>query len=148
MVMKKLMFVGVLLFFFGLASCDFGDDDIICATGPVQLHLEFVDKETGENLYSNDTFQQAAIEISDEDGVLVPYTFIQDLGRTFLRLDLGMEAGEKVITIAANEEISLDLELTIAAQEGNCTSYYISEFEVPGYEYDQEGVAGVVRILI
>lgn len=141
------MYVGLFLSFFGLASCDVGDDDVVCATGPLQLYLEFVDKETGENLYSNDTFQTAAIEITDEDGVLVPYEFISDINRTFLQLTLGREVGEKVITIAVNEELSLDLEIAIAVLEDTCRSYYISEFDAPGYEYDQGGVAGVVRIL-
>lgn len=145
--MKKLMYLGIFISFFGLTSCNVGDDDLVCATGPVELYLEFVGEETGENLYSNGTFQQGSIEITNEEGAQVPYNFIRDLDRTFLRLNLGMEAGEQVITIEANDEVILDLELTIAAQEGNCTSYYISEFEVPGYEYDQEGAPGVVRIL-
>ncbi|MCM4160403.1 hypothetical protein DHB64_10925 [Antarcticibacterium sp. W02-3] len=141
------MYVGLFLSFFGLASCDVSDDEVPCITGPVQLYLEFVEKQTGENLYANDTFQTATLEVTDEDGVLVPFEFVQDLNRTFLKLTFEREVGEKLITLAIKEDVSLDLELTIAVLEDSCRSYYISEFEVPGYEYDQGGVAGVVRIL-
>lgn len=141
------MFLGFFLSFSGMASCDVVDDDRVCTTGPVELFLEFVDEETGENLYFNNTFQEAAITITDEDEMEVPFTFIRELDRTVLQVSLGMEEGERVITIQPIAEISLDIELTLTRLQDSCGSYYISKFELPAYEYDQNGFPGVVRIL-
>ncbi|HSI69382.1 MAG TPA: hypothetical protein VK941_04055 [Gillisia sp.] len=145
--MRRVVFLGMILSFFGLASCDVGDNDTPCITRPVELFLEFVEEETGENLYSNNTFEQADLEITDEDGGDVPFTFIRDLDRTFLQLSLGMEEGERVISIQPDAEVSLDIELTLARLQDSCGSYYISEFDVTNYDYDQDGFPGVVRIL-
>lgn len=144
--MRRVVFLGLFLSFMGLASCDV-DDDVQCVTVPVELFLEFIEEETGDNLYSNETFQQAALEVTDENGVEVPFHFIRDLDRTFLRLNLGMEEGERLITIKPDAEVNLDIQLTLARLQDSCGSYYISEFEVPDYDYDQDGFPGVVRIL-
>lgn len=145
--MRRVVFLGLILSFFGLASCDVSDDDVACVTNPVELFLEFVEEETGDNLYSNGTFQEAEMEITDEDGVLVPYTFIRDQDRTFLQVSLGVEEGDRIITIQPGTEVSVEIELALARLQDSCGTYYISEFEVSNYEYDQDGFPGVVRIL-
>lgn len=141
------MFLGLFLSFFGLASCDVSDDDVVCVTNPVELFLEFVEEETGDNLYSNGIFQEAELEITDEDGLPVPYSFIRDRDRTFLQVSLGMEEGERIITIQPDTEISVEIELALGRLQDTCGSYYISEFDVVNYDYDQDGLPGVVRIL-
>lgn len=145
--MRRVVFLGLFLSFFGLASCDVSDDDVVCVPHPVELFLELVEEETGDNLYSNGTFLEAELEITDEDGVLVPFTFIRDLDRTFLQVSLGMEEGERIITIQPDTEISVEIEVALDRFQDSCGSYYISEFDVTNYDYDQEGFPGVVRIL-
>ena len=136
------------LSFFSVTSCSLDDDQLDCITGPVGFNIEFIDASTGENVYRVNRFQPSQLRVTDEDNKLVNYRFITELDKTYIQVNLGYETGEKTITMQLDEETSVDFEITMSTIQENCTTYYISKFEVPEYGYDESGTTGIVRVAL
>ena len=136
------------LTFIVITSCSLDDEQQDCVTGPVGFNVEFIDASTGENVYSINRFQPSELRIMDEDNKLVNYRFITELNKTYIQVNLGFETGEKIITMQLDDETSVDFELTLSTIRENCTTYYISKFEVPDYEYEESGNTGIVRVVL
>lgn len=135
------------LSFIGVTSCSL-DDEQDCVTGPVGFNVEFIDATTGENVYRINRFQPSQLRVTDEDNKLVNYRFITELEKTFIQVNLGFETGEKTITMQLDQETAVDFEITLSAIRENCTTYYISKFEVPDFEYEESGTTGIVRVAL
>ena len=147
--MKKILFLSLVITFFGFTSCDLGDDsNMDCVTGPVILAIDLVQEGSNTNLFQNGTFQQSNFTAVDDQGTVVEHNFLVQDGRPFLRLRLGNYIGERVVTLKLNSETSVDIEYTMAAVEGNCTGYRITEFDIPGYDFEQSTTTGVIIIYI
>jgi len=144
--MKNWKFICLLITVMGLASCSLGDDQENCITGPVGYNVEFIDAESGENVYRNNRFQAAQLRVTDEDNKFVTYRFITEQEKTYIQVNLGFEKGDKVITMKLNDETSVDFKVTISQLQEACTTYYISKLEVPVYGYDESGTPGVIRV--
>ena len=135
------------LSFIGVTSCSL-DDEQDCVTGPVGFNVEFINASTGENVYRINRFQPSQLRVTDEDNKLVNYRFITELEKTIIQVNLGFETGEKTITMQLDEETVVDFEITLGAIRENCTTYYISKFDVPDYGYDESGTTGIVRVAL
>ena len=135
------------LSFIGVTSCSL-DDEQDCVTGPVGFNVEFIDASTGENVYRINRFQPSQLRVTDEDNKLVNYRFITELEKTFIQVNLGFETGEKIITMQLDQETAVDFEITLSAIRENCTTYYISKFDVPDFEYEESGTTGIVRVAL
>ena len=144
--MKNLKFIRLLFIALGVSSCSLDDDQQDCVTGPVGYNVEFIDLESGENLYRNNRFQAAQLRVTDEDNKLVTYRFINEQDKTFIQVNLGFETGEKTITMKLDDETAVEFEVTISQIQETCTTYYISKLEVPDYGYDESGTPGVIRV--
>ena len=144
--MKNLKLFSLLLFTLaGFTSCGLDDDQTDCITGPVGFNVEFVDAESGENLYRNDTFQSAQLKITDEDDKQVAYRFITELDKTFIQVNLGFETGDKVVTMQLDDVTAVEFELTLSMLQESCKTYYISDLEVPEYGYTSDAT-GIIRV--
>src|SRR5690606_17197673 len=130
----------------GISSCSLGDDQQDCITGPAGYNVEFIDAETGENLYRNNRFQAAQLRVTDEDNKLVSHRFVTEMDKTFIQVNLGFETGEKTITMKLDDETAVDFKVTISQIQETCTTNYISKLEVPEYGYDESGTQGVIRV--
>lgn len=142
-IMRSFLFLS----FIGVTSCSL-DDEQDCVTGPVGFNVEFIDASTGENVYRINRFQPSQLRVTDEDNKLVNFRFITEFEKTFIQVNLGFETGEKTITIELDEETAVDFEITLSAIRENCTTYYISKFDVPNYGFDESGTTGVVRVAL
>lgn len=147
--MKKLLNVCSLVILMVFTSCSLGDDDNgECVTGPVIIALDLVEEGTSENLFQNGTYDQDELTVVDNQGNEVEHNFIVQDGRPYLRIRLGNEVGDKLITLNLDDENFLVIEYTMAVTEGNCINYYVSDFDIPGYDFDQSGTTGVIRVYL
>ncbi len=136
------------LSFLSAISCGFDDEEPLCVTGPVGFNVEFIDAVTGENVYRTSRFQSSQLQVTDEDNKLVNYRFITELDKTFIQVNLGFETGDKIITMKLDDETAVDFEITLSSLQENCTTYYISNFNVRDFEWDEAGATGFIRINI
>lgn len=144
--MKKFIFFSLLFALLGIASCDISDDEELCTTGPVLIMLDLVQEGSNANLFSNGTFQQSQLTVEDNNGQAVNHNFLNIDGRVFLRIALGETVGERSITLELDDNTSLGIEYTMAATTGNCSNPYISDFDIPGFDFDQSTTTGVIRV--
>jgi len=145
--MKNWKFFGLgLILTLGFTSCDLDDVQQDCITGPVGFNVEFIDSESGENLYRNNTYQTSQLRVTDEDDKQVNYRFINEMDKTYIQVNLGFETGEKVVTMQLDDETAVDFELTLSMIQENCKTYYISDLEVPEYGYEESGTTGIIRV--
>lgn len=144
--MKKLIIFGLLLTLLGATSCSLDDTDEECAIGPVLILLDLVEEGSNANLYSNGTFQQSQLAVVDNNGQRVDHNFLTVDGRTFIRMRLGEATGNKTVTLTLNSDTTLDIEYTMAVTAGACANNYISDFDIPGYDFDQSSASGAIRV--
>lgn len=145
--MKNWKLIGLFLItIMSVSSCSLDDNEQDCVTGPVGYNVEFVDAESGENLYRNNRFQAAQLKVTDEDNKVVPYRFITEQDKTFIQVNLGFETGDKTITMQLDDETAVDFEVSISLLQETCTTYYLSKLEVPEYGFEQSGTPGVIRV--
>ncbi|QED38901.1 hypothetical protein FK178_14750 [Antarcticibacterium arcticum] len=86
--------------------------------------------------------------MTDEDNKLVNYRFITELDRTYIQVNLNFETGDKIITMKPDNETAVEFEITLSSREENCTTYYISNFNVRDFDWDETGSNGVIRVNI
>lgn len=147
--MKNWKFISLLLMLIvGVTSCSLDDDEEQCITGPVGFNVEFIEAGTGENVYRNNRFQTSELRVTDEDNKIITHRFINEQDKTIIQVNLQFETGEKVISMKLDDETTVNFELTVSTLQENCITYYISEFEVPEYGYDDSGTSGIVRITL
>lgn len=71
----KLLLISFLFF----QSCNSGDCNQNCTSPPLTFGFELLDKTTGENLFTNGTYEQSQIEIANLSGTEnIPFTFIDE----------------------------------------------------------------------
>ncbi len=144
----------VLLFFaaFAFNSCSVKNCDVLCNSGPLSLHFELLDKATGENLFTNNTFDPNDIEVSDLDdnNSSVPFTFNDENDINIITLGpFGWG------TNIANYRLKIDtlsiFRLYVNAEEKkeNCCSFVqLNKLEITEVDSRQNTESGVYEILV
>lgn len=136
----------LILSFLSVISCGLDDEEPLCVTGPVGFNVEFIDAVTGENVYRTGRFQPSQLWVTDEVNKLVNYRFITEMDKTFIQVNLGLETGDKIITMKLDGETAVDFEITLSSLQENCTTYYISKFNVPDLDWDESETTGIIRV--
>ncbi len=146
--MKRILVLFVI--FLTVVSCDLKDDCGSCFTPPRQFNFEFVDKDTEENLFVNDTFDKDAVVVIDENDDDVNFQIIFYNERYILTLsEIGWELDPKVYTVKLSDEVSVIFELDMDHISEECCSYFVVEnFNLQTYEYTESNITGIIQVKI
>ena len=148
--MKKITTL-LLLAFLIQTSCDFIKDDCgECFTPPPTFIFEFVDKDNGENLFTNKTFDIDDVNVTDEDGKSHEFELITEDNMSILNLGtLGWDLEPNLYTIKLSDKTSVKFDLDIDGKHGECCAYYqVKNFKVYNYEYERSNNSGFIIIKI
>lgn len=142
------------LFFFVIAiilsSCDLNNDCGDCFTPPRQFNFDFIDKDTSENLFVNETFSEDDIIIKDESNNEIEFQLINYNDSYILSLnEIGWELDPKTYTIELSPEVSVVFELDMDSNSDNCCTYFlVKEFDIQDFEYTESPSTGIIQVKI
>ncbi|MGA8853475.1 MAG: hypothetical protein WB492_04780 [Christiangramia sp.] len=143
----KILSKVLLLLFIGLTiSCD--DDkceELICNSGPASFELELVDSETGENLFTNGTFEESDLQLNQTEGNNIgDWDFLSENDINLIRISTFNDIAYSVKV--SNEEI---FQIAIEAESITvdcCSSVRVDDFQVTGADFEQVAETGVYRV--
>jgi len=146
-----LKFFGLILLIF-VQSCKSDDcEDIDCFTPPLSFAFDIVDKETGENLFSNGTYGPEQIEVfNSEDGSRRGFDFISENGVNIIRIgSIGWESEIADIVLQIAEEEILNLYVDSERVTENCCNFSkYNEIRIDNADFDLNDQSGIYTIYI
>jgi hypothetical protein len=133
-----------------LISCSLDNDCGECFTPPQEFNFDFIDKNTSENLFFNETFSEDDITIKDESNNEIDFQIINYNGRSILSLNkIGWELDPKTYTIKLSPEVSVVFELDMDRKSENCCTFFIvKEFNVQSFEYTVLTTTRIIQVKI
>ena len=131
-----------------VVSCNIDNTCGECTTPPRQFNFDFVDKDSDENLYVNNTFDRDSTSVVDENDADVAFQLVYYNERYIFSLsEIGWELDPKVYTIKLNNDVSVVFELDMDKIQGDCCTYYdIKEFTLQTYEYTESPTNGIIQV--
>ncbi|HEY1193112.1 hypothetical protein [Flavobacterium sp.] len=146
--MKRILKLSLLLVLIVITGCESGS---LCSTGPVGFAFEFVDKESGENLFANGTLDaKKPITITDlNENKTIQTTYMTADNSNLLNLVVGFNPG--VYKYAVKIEDKSLFEITAVTQKvkgKECSNTVLKSVEIKNVEYKQDNETGIYKIFI
>jgi len=151
--MKKLLFILSLILLVTTQSCENKDDceDMYCFTPPNSFRFELVDKITGENLFTNGTFDKSDIEIIDiNNQTNIEFNFIDENDLNLIQTNpIGSKTEIINYSIKISDETIFDLYVDAERLNENCCSFTrYNEIKILNSEFEFNQSNEVYKILI
>jgi len=147
--MKRLILPFFVLAFLLITACS--DEECgACFTPPNYFVFKLVDSESGENLFSNRTFNPNDIEILDASDHPVEFTFIEENDINLIEIyTIGWqtEIVNYRVNIVSNN--IFDLYVDAERRSENCCSFTrFNEIEISNAEFRLSAETGIYTILV
>lgn len=142
--MKKIIVVIALL---TLSSCSLKDCPDY-ALPPPTFAFQFMDKNSGDDLFFTKKFSITNIKVTDEKNTEVKFNIRKLEDKVILILgSIGWKLEKKKYTITLNDKTFVKFSLDMKAIESECnTTFKVNSFKVEDYEYSQEKNTGIIQI--
>lgn len=150
--MKLLLkYIALFALLFSL-SCSIDDcKDIACFTPPRGFVFEIVDKESGENLFTNGTYAPEQIQVlNTSDNSKKQFTFLDENEINLIRIgSIGWESEiEEVELIIAGERILILYVDSERVSENCCSFSRYNEIRIDNADYEQEAQSEIYTVFI
>lgn len=121
-------------------------EDFLCNSGPASFQLELVDKDSGENLFTNGTFSQEDLEVTNTSGTEAEYRFSDENNLNFLQIST-FESVAYSVKINGTEifKISIDAE---GVTKDCCFHTEVNEFKIENADFEQDQNTGIYKVKI
>ncbi|MAJ50835.1 MAG: hypothetical protein CMB82_04370 [Flammeovirgaceae bacterium] len=149
--MKNIIIIWIIIFLVSIQSCKDECSDILCFTPPPPFEFELVDKLSGENLFTNKTFDPNDIKIINiENQSEVKFLFIKENQYNIIQLsNIGWENEIVHYIIKISSESIFELYVDAQRLNGDCCSYTeYKEIRIENVAFELQEINGVYRILI
>lgn len=148
--MTKLFKLFSLFLFFAILGCS--SDHVDCTTPPEHFVFQFIDKDSGENLFSNGTFdaKQQIIVISLKDARIIQLSTVNtENGYTLSIGDIGW-INEKVSYEIAFYQGKTIFSLNVDAERvsGKCNYTKYNSVQIINADFELDKKTGIYKILI
>ncbi len=148
--MKKIHFILILVTLLFQSCLD--DDCGECFSPPYGFAFEIVDKTSGENLFTNGTYNAEDISITDSlnDNEPVTFTFISENEYNIIDISsIGWETEIVDLTIAVSNTPIFNFYVDAERNTADCCSYTeYNEVTISGSEFELDAETGIYIILV
>lgn len=138
-----------LLFIQGCNSDDC--KDISCFTPPMGFVFEIVDKETGDNLFTNGTYSPDQIEVLNiEDNSKKQFSFLDENDINLINIgSIGWDSEIEHVVIKIAEDDILDLYVDSERVSENCCNFSrYNEIRIDNANYKLNSQSGIYTVYI
>ena len=147
--MKKINLV-LILFVVIFQSCN-NDDCGDCFTPPENFRFELVDKTSGENLFTNGTFESNQIEITNvSTNSSADFTFISENNINLIQINgIGFQTEIVNLKIDIGNTNIFNFFVDAERKKGDCCSFTeYNEIRITDSEFELNNETGVYKILV
>ncbi len=148
--MKKINLI-LILFTVISQSCD-SDDCGECFTPPQSFQFEIVDKTSGENLFTNGTYESENIKITDnlDNNEPVGFTFISENNINLIQISsIGWKTEIVNLKFDISDNHIFDFYVDAERKMGDCCSHTeYNEITIGESEFELNPQNGIYRILV
>jgi len=148
--MKKLNLI-LILFTIIFKSCSNKDCDE-CFTPPQSFQFEIVNKISGENLFTNGTYQSENIEITNNlnNNEPIEFTFISENNSNLIEISsIGWKTGMTDLKINISGNHIFVFYVDAERKMGDCCSYTeYNEITIRKSEFELDSQNGIYKILV
>ena len=126
-------------------------EDIACFTPPSPFRFELVDKLTGENLFTNGTFNSDDIKVIKlDDKSNVEFTFIDENDYNIIQINtIGWKTEIVNYSIQISTENIFNLYVSAERLNENCCSFTrYKEIKIENSEFELNQTNGIYKILV
>lgn len=151
--MKKIKPI-LLVLLLAFASCNNGDDDcnLLCFTPPNDFRFEIVDKTSGENLFTNGTYESREIKIANslDNNSPTKFTFISDNNINLISVgSIGWKT--EIVNLKFNiaDNHIFDFYVEAERKAGECCEHTeYNKIEIVGAEFELDSQTGIYKIFV
>ncbi len=135
-----------------IQACDTDDcEDYLCFTPPMGFTFEIVDKETGENLFTNGTYSSSQIQVLNiEDNSKRQFVFLDENDINLISIgSIGWDSkiAHVVLKIADNDILNLYVDSERVSE--NCCSFSrYNEIRIDKADYEQDAQSDIYTVYI
>lgn len=148
--MKKLFLIATCIFI-TLLSCK-DTDCPECFTPPNPFVIELIDKTTGENLFTNGTYNADDISLTNilNNNSNIEFTFIDENDYNMIQVNtIGWQTEIVNYELKIKDQTIFNLYVDVERKSGNCCSYTEYNYiEIKNAEYTLDSESGIYKILI
>jgi hypothetical protein len=148
---NALKFISLLLLLF-IQGCKSDDcEDIACFTPPMPFTFDLVDKESGENLFTNGSYNSDDIEVLNvNDNSRREFRFISENELNIIQIgSIGWEDEIAEVVLKVGDIIILNLYVDSERVSENCCNFTkYNEIRIDNADYDLNNQTGIYTIYI
>lgn len=150
--MKKALKLTALIALLFIQACDNNDcEDLACFTPPMPFAFELVDKDSGENLFTNGTYNPDDIEVLNVlDNSKKEFRFISENEINIIQIgSIGWENQIEDVVLKVGDKTILNLYVDSERVSENCCSFSkYNEIRIDDAEYEFNQQSGVYTIFL
>jgi len=133
-------------------SCSDKDcEDIDCFSPPYMFVFDIVDKDTGENVFTSETYTPDQISVlNSEDGSAREYDFIDENNVNLIRIgSIGWTTEIAQVDLIIADKTILKLYVDAERVTEDCCNFSVyNEFSIDDAEYEQNQQTGVYTVYV
>ncbi len=150
--MKKAVKVVALIALLVTQACDINDcEGVACFTPPMGFAFELVDKDSGENLFTNGSYDSDDIELLNVlDNSKKEFSFISEDDINIIQIgSIGWDSEIEEVILKVGDEIILNLYVDSERVSENCCSFSrYNEIRIDNAAYELDQQSGIYTIFI
>jgi hypothetical protein len=149
--MKKINLFLVLLVFI-IHSCKDDKCNELCFTPPQNFQFEIVNKTSGENLFTNGTYEAGNLTITDNlnNNESLEFTFFSENNINLIQIgSIGWETEVVNLKVSISDNHIFDLYVDAERKTGDCCSYTeYNEITIGESEFELDTQSGIYKIFV
>ena len=148
---KKLILIAVMILLCAQACTDRDCEDLLCFTPPIPFAFELVDKNSGENLFTNGSFDSDDIEVVNvSDNSSREFVFISEDALNIIQIgSIGWENEIAEVVLKVGDQTILNLYVDSERVSENCCNFTkYNEIRIDNADYELDQQSGIYTVLI
>jgi len=148
---KKLILIAAMILLCTQACTDRDCEDLLCFTPPIPFAFELVDKNSGENLFTNGTFDSDDIEVVNvSDNSRREFVFISEDALNIIQIgSLGWENEIAEVVLKVGDQTILNVYVDSERVSENCCNFTkYNEIRIDNADYELDQQSGIYTVLI
>jgi len=145
------MLIAVMILLSAQACADKDCEDVLCFTPPMPFAFELVDKDSGENLFTNGSYDSDDIEVLNvSDNSRREFVFISENELNIIQIgSIGWENEIAEVVLKVGDETILNLYVDSERVSEDCCNFTkYNEIRIDNADYELDPQSGIYTIRI
>lgn len=145
---REFAFFVIFILVFGCSTSNYCEENS-CFTPPPATIFNIVDRDSGEDLFTNGTLNSGNVKLLDENDKNIGFQVFSENDSIFLYLDVGWETGFNSYRLILSPEVEIQFNLISEIKNESCCNFYtLKDLSVTNFSFSQSETTGNYLIFI